>query len=96
MSPPPLVAGSAIGHLVLQTFLEPYKRSSGSFARRWPGPMGLAYGRDIRLAAGIIGFLCTTARESSILYIRIPLSIGPGLCWMLDLNFREFLFHALG
>jgi hypothetical protein len=34
--------------------------------------------------------------EASVLYIRMSLSIGPGLCWMLDLNFREFLFHAIG
>jgi hypothetical protein len=34
--------------------------------------------------------------HSSALYIRMPPIIAPGLCRISDMNFREFLFYALG
>ena len=56
------------------------------------GPMGLTDGGAIIFAGSIIGLLCTLSHEASLLYIRTPLGIGPGLGIMLDTNFREFLF----
>jgi hypothetical protein len=34
-------------------------------------------------------------RYLSTLYIRVPLSIGPGLCRFLHVDFAEFIFYEV-
>jgi hypothetical protein len=50
-------------------------------SRTWlrPSPMGLAYGGTIILDGGLIGFLCTIGAKLPAPYIRILLSVEPGL-----------------
>jgi hypothetical protein len=45
---------------------------------------------------GDYGVLMYGTERCSHWYIRTPLRIGPGLCIMLEGNFREFLFYEVG
>jgi hypothetical protein len=51
-----------------------------------------ALGGAIVQPKDIIRFLCMSDNKPSVLYIRKPCCIGPGLCMMLERNFREFVF----
>jgi hypothetical protein len=57
--------------------LELFLRNSENLAL--PRSDGLSRQVNVTLAGGIIGFLCTVGNDPPILYIRMPLSIGPGL-----------------